>query len=303
MRNFILAIMLFFSVAASGQDNRVESDMFSGMRDGDKAALVVVHSGTVSAGAEQETIVPFNQLLKTAFPDMDFREAWSSRAVVRQMASLGLYKKTPAEVLAELRRDGYTHVLIQSSDIVDGDEMDVLRREAARARADFKCVRIGEPLFHSVDDYSKVAELLGKIYTTKKTANVFLCFGSPVGGNESYAMFDYVLHDQGFEDSYVAVADGYPSLGSLLKLLKRDKQKRINLIPCVFVADDAFRTSVLQKWQRLLLGEGYKVNVIDEGIGELPEIRNIFLRHAEDAKRYRTLSASEIKMRNAVGAE
>lgn len=303
MKNLIFAAMLFFSVASFAQDNRVESDMFSDMREGDKAALVVVHAGTVSASAEASTIDQLNKLLKDAFPEMDFREAWSSRAVVRQMSALGLYKKTPAEVLAELRRDGYTHVLIQSSDIVDGDDMEVLKREAARVKSDFKCLRIGEPLMHSVDDYTKVADLLGRIYTAKKTANVFVCFGSPVSGNESYAMFDYVLHDQGFEDSYVAVADGYPSFGSLLKFLKRDKQKRINLIPCVFVADDAFRTTVLQKWQRLLDGEGYKVSVVDAGVGELPEVRKMFLRHAEDAVRYRTLSASEIKMRNAVGAE
>ena len=57
----------------------------------------------------------------------------------------GVEKLNPIEALEKLKTDGYTHVLIQSTNIIEGIEMESLRKDVATMKSSFKEIRIGNP--------------------------------------------------------------------------------------------------------------------------------------------------------------
>lgn len=86
------------------------------------------------------------------FPDLEFREALyfapSSYAASRHAA---LSKISPLDALLQLRGEGYTHIIVQSTNIIDGVEMESLRRDVESVLPFFKEIRVGTPLLYSVE--------------------------------------------------------------------------------------------------------------------------------------------------------
>lgn len=81
---------------------------------------------------------------------------------MNRLAKRGIYKKNPVEALAQLKADGYTHILIQSTNIIDGIEMESLRKDIALMKDLFKDIRLGTPLLYAPDDYRKVVSILAE---------------------------------------------------------------------------------------------------------------------------------------------
>ena len=52
---------------------------------------------------------------REAFPDLEMREAFTSRIIIRRLKARGIEKLTPLDAMLRLRSEGYTHVLVQSS--------------------------------------------------------------------------------------------------------------------------------------------------------------------------------------------
>lgn len=151
---FLLAISLVCQAHDGG--NFVASDLFASLRPGDKAALLMVHFGTTHDDTRALTIDAINQKAKETFKDVEIREAWTSRIVMRRMKARGVEKLNPVEALEKLKADGYTHILIQSTNIIEGIEMESLRKDAAAMRPSFKEIRIGNPLLYTPEDYEAV---------------------------------------------------------------------------------------------------------------------------------------------------
>ena len=119
--SLLLAISLFCSAHEGG--NFVSSDMLASMKPGEKAALLMVHFGTTHDDTRTQTIDAINAQARKAFPDLEFREAYTSRIVIRRLKTRGVVKNTPLDALLQLRGEGYTHIIVQSTNIIDGVEM------------------------------------------------------------------------------------------------------------------------------------------------------------------------------------
>ena len=66
--------------------------------------------------------------------------------------------------MLKLRSEGYTHLIVQSTNIIDGVEMESLLRDVESALPFFKEIRVGTPLLYSIEDAEKVADILGNRY-------------------------------------------------------------------------------------------------------------------------------------------
>ena len=291
MHRFLLAIALaalsFISLMA--QTTEMEQDMFEAMRDGDKAVIVAVHAGTDSREAQQ-TLDRFNMRLRQAYPNYDFREAWTSKAVNKQTAN-------PDALFSQLQKEGYTHVLVQTSELIDCTDMQYLRYVVDNNKGKFKQIRLGEPLLKDVQDYEEVVKTTVTAYGKPKEVNVLMCNGSEnVTTDAQYTMLEYTLQDKDSKSWFVGTVDGYPSLDSLIKRLKRQKLKKVNLIPFMFAADQQVMTDRMREWAQSLQKAGYKVTTEMHDLGELDEILNLFEKHIRHAEKYRTLSAKELKL-------
>lgn len=304
-------ITLFVSILcptlcwAHSDENFVESDLFGNLGPRDKAAVLMVHFGTTYDDTRVLTIDAINTRMETAFPGVEFREAWTSRIILRKLKSRGVEKLNPTEALIRLHEDGYTHILIQSTNVIEGTEMKELRREVESLSLNFKDIRVGNPLLYAPEDYKIVVEAItGAINQAFKDGQkVLVGHGTPDPATASYAMFDYMLKAEGHTDYHVGTVEGYPTYTDALHLLKARKSRTVTLASLMFVAGDHARNDIAGEWKEQLEKEGYRVNLYLKGLGENPTVQELFVRHARFAAGHKAVDMKAKKAAYKAGKE
>lgn len=295
-------------------ENFVASDMLANMKPGDKAALLMVHFGTTHDDTRALTIDAINAKAREAFPDLEMREAFTSRIIIRRLKARGVEKLTPLDAMLRLRSEGYTHVIVQSTNIIDGVEMESLRKDMASVQPFFKEIRIGTPLLYSTEDAEKVVDLLGnrldataqgKKTSSKKNSEHFVLVGhgTYTPSTAIYSQMDYMLKANGLTNFHVGTIEGYPSFETMLAQLKAGKAKQVTLVPFMFVAGDHAKNDIAGEWKEALEKEGYTVNVRMEGMGQIPEIQEIFINHIRFSLKHRMLDIMDKKAAYAAGKD
>ena len=279
--SLLLAVSLFCAAHEGG--NFVSSDMLASMKPGEKAALLMVHFGTTHDDTRAQTIDAVNAQARKAFPDLEFREAYTSRIIIRRLKARGIDKPTPLDALLQLRGEGYTHIIVQSTNIIDGVEMESLRRDVESVLPFFKEIRVGTPLLYSVEDAEKVAG------AKKKSQEHFVLVGhgTYTPGTAAYSQMDYMLKAAGFGNFHVGTIEGYPTFETMLAQLKAAQAKSVTLVPFMFVAGDHAKNDIAGEWREMLEKEGYTVHVRMEGLGQIPEIQEIFADHIRFGLKHR----------------
>ena len=284
------------------EDNFIESDLFASMQEGDKAAVLVVHFGTTHADTREKTIDAINREIAEAFPGIEVREAWTSRIVMYRIKQQGVQKQNPEEALKKLKADGYTHILVQSSNIIEGIEMESLRKDIGAQEMGFKEIRIGTPLLFSPEDYEKViAAITPKGARTGTT--LLVGHGTYTPATAQYAMLDYMLKAKGFKNYFVGTIEGYPSFDDATAQIKESGSKQVLLMPFMFVAGEHAKNDIAVDWKDDLEKQGYQVTVLQEGLGENPDIQKIFVEHARFAATHKYLDIVKKKKDYAKGQD
>ena len=269
------------------QAHEMEQNMFESMRESDKAVVVAVHAGSNDAMTLQR-FKRFNEQLRTVFPNCEFREAWTSKTTDTHA---NIY--APDMLLSQLRKEGYTHVLVQPSSIANDNDMQYLRSTVEAAKDMFKQIRIGEPLLNSIADYERVLSITAAAYGKEKAANVLMCNTSTYEEENQIAMLNYVMRDKGMANWHAGSTNGYPSIESLIRQLKMGKLKKVHLIPFSFSDGMQDITNNMAQWTQALEKAGYKVTTDTHCIGDMNEIIDIYRQHCKHAEEFRTLTAKE----------
>ena len=293
-----LALLISLVCKASNGDNFEESNLFETMQQGDKAALLIVHFGTTHDLTRKRTIEVINNKMKSAFPDVTIREAYTSRIVINRLKQKNIIKQTPSDVLFSLKEEGYTHIIVQSSNIIEGIEMEALRHEIENMEPQFKDIRIGNPLLYTVEDYEKVVDVLSAEYKGNNST-LFVGHGTYTPATACYAMLDYMLKDKGFSQMHIGTIEGYPSFETVLRRLKSDQNNQVTLVPFMFVAGDHAVNDIDTEWKSALEKEGFRVNTNLRGLGEIPMIQDQFIEHARFACNYKMVKILDKKKRYA----
>ena len=184
---------------AHGGGNYEHSDMLASMKPGDKAALLMVHFGTTHDDTRALTIDAINAKAQAAFPELKFQEAYTSRIIIRRLKERGITKLTPLDAMLKLRSEGYTHLIVQSTNIIDGVEMESLRRDVENALPFFKEIRVGTPLLYSIEDAEKVASILGNRYNAP--AQSYQRTLRPCGPRHLYPQYRHLQSDGLYAES------------------------------------------------------------------------------------------------------
>lgn len=291
-------------------DHYEHSDMLASMKPGEKAALLMVHFGTTHDDTRALTIDAINAQAQAAFPEPAFREAYTSRIIIRRLKERGIEKNMPLDALLKLRAEGYTHVIVQSTNIIDGVEMESLRRDVETVLPFFKEIRVGTPLLYSVEDAEKVVEILGRrlkaTLPEKEAAKehfVLVGHGTYTPSTAAYSQIDYMLKAGGLTNFHVGTIEGYPTFRTVLAQLKAAKAKRVTLVPFMFVAGDHAKNDIAGEWKEMLEKEGFTVNVRLEGLGQMPEIQETFIGHIRFGLKHRIPGIMEKKAAYAAGKD
>ena len=175
----------------------------------------MVHFGTTHDDTRALTIDAINAKTQAAFPELKFQEAYTSRIIIRRLKERGITKLTPLDAMLKLRSEGYTHLIVQSTNIIDGVEMESLRRDVESALPFFKEIRVGTPLLYSIEDAEKVASILGNRYNapaqSKKATKehfVLVGHGTYTPSTAIYSQMDYMLKAGGLINFHVGTIEG-----------------------------------------------------------------------------------------------
>ena len=244
------------------------------------SALLMIHFGTTFDTTRTKTIDAINEQARRAHPEMRFAEAYTSRVVMRRLAARGIRKDTPVDALLRLRAEGCRRVTVQPTFVIDGVEMDRLRSDVEQVRPFFDTIAIGVPLLYSVDDAQRVCQVLAMRHPADKkkgTHVVFVGHGTEGPATAIYSQLDYMLHANGYPCHHVATIEGYPTLQTLILQLKAQRAKTVTLVPLLFVAGDHASNDISVEWKEALEQEGLSVDLHIEGLGEVPEIQDMYI--------------------------
>lgn len=302
-QTFFLILFLFITQLGFANGTHYQkSDFFATMQPGDKAALLMVHFGTTHDDTRELTINAINQKAQAMFPNLDMREAYTSRIIIHRLKQRGMEKLTPLEMLKQLHKDGYTHVIIQSSNIIDGIEMESLRQDVHEVEKDFKEIRIGKPLLYGKEDYEQVIDALMPSLPAQG-AIVLVGHGTYTPITAAYTMVDYMLKAKGYTHAHVGTIEGYPAFEDALRMLKAGQEKTVTLVPFMFVAGEHAKNDIAVDWKNDLEAEGYTVNVYAKGLGENPAIQDLFIERIKFATTHKLLPINEKKKEYAKGKD
>lgn len=295
---FLMTFFLSLFCRASENGQFIESDLFARMKPGDKAAILMVHFGTTYDETRTLTIDAINREMAKVFPEIEIREAYTSRIVMRRLKARGIDKPNPVEALKKLHADGYTHILIQSTNTIEGIEMEALRRDVASMETAFKEIRIGNPLLYAPEDYEAVIAALTPAETADKPT-LLVGHGTYTPATAQYAMLDYMLKSKGFRHYFVGTIEGYPAFDDALAQMKAAGIQKILLRPFMFVAGDHANNDIAVDWKEALEKEGFQVEVLMEGLGENPAIQRLFIEHARFIATHQKIDITKKKQQYA----
>ena len=269
---------------ASGGHAAKGENVFENLHKGDKKAILLVHFGTTVKETREKTIDAINKEFKDDFKGFEVREAFTSRMIINILKSRGLEKDNPMEAMEKLAAEGYTHVLVQMTNIINGIETENLKNEIKKYEDKFEVVRVGTPLLTNPEDYKAVAKIMKKeVPARKNTAVVVVGHGTHHYAGAAYAKMDYVFKAEGYENYFVGTVEGYPSMEDVIKQLKDKKYKKVVLAPFMFVAGDHAMNDIAGDWKEALEDEGFKVSLAIKGLGEYEGIQKRYAHSAEYA--------------------
>lgn len=285
MKKLFAAMMMAATMSAAlyGEEGGfVKSDFYKTMEKNDKASVLMVHFGTTFDDTRKNTIDAVNDEAKKEFPDMEIREAYTSRIIMRRLKERGIVKDNPAEALDKLAKEGYTHIIVQPTNVINGIESKTLEQQLEMYKDKFKEIRTGSALLSTPEDYKAVAEIINKEVgkVTDNEAVVLVGHGTHDNGNAAYPAMDYTAKSMGYK-FYVGTIEGFPEFDDVVRGLKKDNIKKVILMPFMFVAGDHANNDIAVDWKEALEKEGFIVEVKLTSLGMMEDIRKMFIDHAK----------------------
>ncbi len=136
---------------------------------------------------------------------MELRRAFTSDIVRRRLAERGVYVQSVEEALAELHKDGCSHIWIQPTHLIPGEEYDRLKAQAKRWEDSFSLLKIGEPLLLSEEDYDNTVRIMKERYkAAEDKACIFMGHGTYHEANRAYEKIEKRLEQESMQRYFMA---------------------------------------------------------------------------------------------------
>ena len=237
-------------------------------------------------GPARATYDELDRRLRAAFPGHSIKWAYSSR-IVRHLEERSGNSRSPGptEVLAELAAQGHRWAVLQSTHMLCGHEFHRMLVEARQAPLR---TSIGLPLLTDPKDFDCMARVLGDMAPRAESeAAVFVGHGTDHPTWTAYPLLQFLLKRIGAKRAYVGVLEGRPGVDEVLEAIVRSGVGKVRILPLLLVAGNHFHKDLTardsQSWQSRFEAAGLAVEVVEQGIGLLPQVADLFCRHIQEA--------------------
>ena len=262
------------------------------MKDTIKQAILVVSFGTSYNESIEVAIAAIEAAIGTAFPGYEVRRAFTSQMIINKLKKRdGLMIDNFREALDRAAADGIRTLIVQPTHVMGGYEYTDLANELEEYKDKFERVALGAPLLNSDEDFDDVIKVITQAaaaYDDGETAICFMGHGTEAAANKVYARLQEKITAAGYSHYFIGTVEAGPSLEDIFVLINgRRLYKRIILEPLMVVSGDHANNDMAgngeASWKNVFEREGYEVECIMRGLGELPDIRKIYISHAKAA--------------------
>ena len=253
--------------------------------------ILVVSFGTSFNDSRRLTIGAIEDAIEKSQPDFSVRRGFTSQIIIDHVKKRdNVVIDNVTEALDRAVKNGVKTLVIQPTHLMNGLEYTDLVNEIAENADSFEQVAVGEPLLTSDADFKAVIQAITdatKEYDDGETAICFMGHGTEAESNQVYAKMQDMLTEEGFEHYYVGTVEATPSLDDVLAKVKEGSYKKVVLEPLMIVAGDHANNDMAGdeegSWKTTFEEAGYEVKCLVRGLGELPEIQQLYVEHAKAA--------------------
>ncbi len=293
MKMFALTLMLLVSVMTAGTAFASEAKPKE-----EKRGILLASFGT-SMPEAKKAIDNLVDSTKKAFPETEVRIAYTSNIIRRKIArEQNVVIPTPAEALAQMNDEGFTHVYVMPMHIIPGEEYDDISSLVGafaqiEGKYGFEKICIGSPYLSSPSDCDVMAKILVKRFekelAQKDTAIVLMGHGTPEHiANAMYSQLQLSLNAAAPGRFFLGTVEAAPMIEHVMADLKHAKPKALVLSPLMIVAGDHANNDLAgadddESWISQLKAAGFKnISTRLEGLGEDPNMAELFVAKIKD---------------------
>lgn len=243
-----------------------------------KKAILIVSFGTTHLDALEKNICGVEREIQAAFPETPCFRAFTSGMVRRRLKEKYAMEIDSVEsALQKIEKAGFTHVTIQPTLLLPGEEFDLLRRDALNAAGDLH-VSIGLPLLWDDADIQTMAQTLKRAYPLEAdTVLLAMGHGTTHAADCIYYRLRKAMNALGME---LCTVEGSIDFGAAVRSLLEQPKRKVHLVPLLLVSGDHSKNDMAgdkpDSLKRKLTDAGFSVTYSLTGLGEIPEIRKAY---------------------------
>lgn len=253
-----------------------------------KPVILAVSFGTSYNDSREITIGAIEKSLADAYPDYEVRRAFTAQTVIDILKDRDNIETDNIEqALERMVNDGVRELVVQPTHIMSGYEYDDTAAAVEEYKDKFDKVSFGLPLLSSDRDFTDAANALTAVtseYNAEDTAVVFMGHGTEHEANAVYTKLQETLASAGADNYFIGTVEATPSLDDVLAAVKAGGYTKVVLEPLMVVAGDHANNDMAgdeeDSWKTVFENEGFEVECVLRGLGEFPEIREIYVAHA-----------------------
>ncbi|MBR3762368.1 MAG: sirohydrochlorin cobaltochelatase [Lachnospiraceae bacterium] len=286
-KRLMLLLATILSVCCIGGCGNAETQ-----QESKDKAILVVSFGTSYNDSREITIGAIESAIAAEFAEYDVRRAFTSQIIIDILEDRDkLEIDNVVEALDRAVEDGIKELVVQPTHLMNGYEYDDLTKELSGYVDKFDKIILAEPLLMSDADFDAVVKAITEktaSYDDGETAICFMGHGTEAASNGVYAKLQEKLTESGYENYYVGTVEAAPTLDDVSAALKaKGTYKKVVLEPLMVVAGDHANNDMAgaeeDSWKSILEKEGYQVECVLEGLGQIPAIQDIYVAHTQAA--------------------
>ncbi|MBR0469733.1 MAG: sirohydrochlorin cobaltochelatase [Clostridia bacterium] len=256
-----------------------------------KPVILTVSFGTSYNDSREKTIGAVEKAIADANPDYEVRRAFTSQIIIDKLKKRdNLEIDNVKEALDKLVKDGVKTLVVQPTHVMHGFEYDDVVAEVKKYSDKFDKLAIGEPLLSSDEDFKKAADAIvdnTKEYEGDNTCVVLMGHGTEHEANATYAKLQNVFTANGPDNYFIGTVEAEPTVEDMVKKAKDGKYSKVVLRPLMVVAGDHANNDMAgdedDSWKSIFAKEGFVVECVLKGMGEIPAIQQLYVSHVKDA--------------------
>lgn len=254
-------------------------------------AILVASFGTSFHDSRSRAIAAIEKEIQQAYPDKPVSRAFTSQMIINKLRTQdNIEIDNVPQTLRRLAEQRIRRLIVQPTHLMAGLEYEKLLSQIKEEKEAFLEIALGAPLLTDEADFEQVAravaEEAGKL--SEDTALVLMGHGTEAAANEVYTRMQNTFCSQGHKQYYVGTVEAKPDIYEISEALKKEENiKKVLLMPLMVVAGDHAVNDMAgeepDSWKSILEAEGYQVECILKGLGELPSIRQMYVEHVKMA--------------------